>query len=148
MVEERATFGGSLRWNAIWRSALSVATFALPIGITQQWLRDSDRMAADSPMNFVFIAAILFCATLGGFGAAKLAPEHPLPNGAAAGALAYLGVQLVGLVRRLAVGEDVSNPLGWIYLALLMATMGMAGAALERRSRPLRETPSRPADQV
>jgi hypothetical protein len=90
-------------------------------------------------VNYLFFAGILFCATLGGFGAAKLAPDHAIVNGAAAGALAYLVVQIGGAIRRVIVGAEISNPLGWIYLALLMATMGMGGAALERRSRPLRE---------
>ena len=128
-----------LRWNAIWRAALSVATFALPIGLCQQWLRDSDRMEAGSPANYLFFLAILGCGALGGFGAAKLAPHDPLPNGAAAAALAYLGVQAAGIVRRLVAGDPISSPLAWIYLSLLMATCGMLGAALERRSRPLRD---------
>lgn len=130
---------GPLRWSAIWRAAASVTTFALPLGIAQQWLADSGRIASGSSVNYLFFAAILFCATLGGFGAAKLAPDAALPNGAAAGALAYLVVQAGGALRRLIVGADIANPLGWIYLALLMATMGMAGAALEQRSRPLRD---------
>lgn len=76
---------------------------------------------------------------IGGFGAAKLAAANPLQNGAAAAALASIGAQLLGAMRRLATGEDISSPVGWIYLALLMATCGMMGAALERRTKAYRD---------
>ena len=36
-----------LEWSAIWRAALSVATFAVPIGLAQQWLVGSGRISAD-----------------------------------------------------------------------------------------------------
>ncbi len=67
-----------------------------------------------------------------------VATTKPLEHGAAGAAAGYLGVQLVGAIRRTIVGEPVSSPLAWILLALLMATMGMAGGALERRTRSMR----------
>ena len=127
-----------LEWPAIWRAALSVATFAVPIGLAQQWLVGSGRISADGAVNLVLFFAVLCCGAIGGFGAAQLCRARPLHNGAAAAALAYLAIQAGGALRRLIVGEPLANPLGWIFLALLMATCGTAGAALEGRTRAAR----------
>jgi len=129
----------ALRWDAIWRAAVSVSVFLLPIGILQRVLVDNDTIEAGSAASFAFFAVILVLGAIAGFGAAKLARERPIPNGAAAAALAYLIVQGAGLVRRLVSGGSLPSPFSVVYLALLMATCGMLGAALERRSRPLRD---------
>ena len=67
----------------------------------------------------------------------RMAPEPaPAPTGwandAAAGALAYAAVQLLGVMRRLASGETIS----WIaypFLAMLMAIVAMFGGMYARR---------------
>jgi hypothetical protein len=129
----------ALRWDAIWRAAVSVSVFLLPIGIVQRVLVDNDTIEAGSAASFGFFGVILLLGAIAGFGAAKLARERPVPNGAAAAALAYLIVQGAGLIRRAVTGGSLPSPLSVVYLALLMATCGMLGAALERRSRPLRD---------
>ncbi len=130
----------ALRWGAIWRAAVSVSVFLLPIGILQRVLIDNDTIEPGSPGSFAFFAVILVLGAVAGFGAAKLARERPIPNGAAAAALAYLIVQGAGLLRRLIWDSStLPSPFSVVYLALLMATCGMLGAALERRSRPLRD---------
>jgi putative membrane protein (TIGR04086 family) len=120
-----------LRWEAIWRAGLSMAFLLLPIGIVMEALELSD--AAALP----FFLVIMVIAAVGGFGAAKLAPERPLPNGAAAAAFGYAIVQGIGVVRHLIAGED-SSFVTYAFLALLMATCGMLGAMLERRTRVMR----------
>ncbi len=130
----------ALRWGAIWRAAVSVSVFLLPIGILQRVLVDNDTIEAGGLGSLAFFAVILLLGAVAGFGAAKLARERPIPNGAAAAALAYLIVQGAGLVRRLIWdASSLPSPFSVVYLALLMATCGMLGAALERRSRPLRD---------
>ena len=114
------------------------STFALPLGLLQKWLVESGRIHSGDAINLILYFAILFCGAMGGFAAAKLAPDAPLQNGAAAGALATLVIEVGGAIRRTLVGEPVSSPIAWLYLALLMATCAMLGAALERRSRGLR----------
>jgi hypothetical protein len=129
----------TLRWAAIWRAAVSVSVFLLPIGILQRVWVDNGTIEKDSPASFGIFAIILVLGAVAGFGAAKLAQQRPIPNGAAAAALAYLIVQGAGLVRRLFSGGSLPSPVSIVYLALLMATCGMLGAVLERRTRPLRD---------
>ena len=120
-----------LVWGAIWRAGLSLAFLFLPIALIMESLELSDTEALP------FFAVILFLGAVGGFGAAKLAPDRPLPNGAAAAAFGYVLVQGIGVIRHLFTGED-STVLTYIFLALLMATCGMLGAMLERRTRVMR----------
>jgi hypothetical protein len=120
-----------LHWSAIWRAGVSVAVLLLPIAIIMEITRPH---GAALLLGFV---VILFLAAVAGFGAAKLSPEHPLPNGAAAAALGYVIVQGIGVVHHIVSGGGVS-PISYAYLALLMATCGMLGAMLERRTRAAR----------
>jgi hypothetical protein len=120
-----------LEWSAIWRAALSMAFLYLPIALLMEALHLSSTGALP------FYLLILAIAAMGGFGAAKLAPERPLPNGAAAAALGYAIVQGIGIVKHLITGQR-SSWLGYVFLALLLATCGMLGAMLERRTRAMR----------
>ncbi len=120
------TEGLGLQWPAIWRAGLSASCFLLPLAIVQQVTRPKGAALALCYLLYLFFAAVA------GFGGAKLAPERRLPNGAAAAALGYVVVQVVGIVRRV-VSDDPIRPLAYISLALLMATCGMFGAMLERR---------------
>lgn len=115
-----------LDWPAVWRPAVSIALALLPIAIIQATLSPS------GIVNGLLFGLILFLCAAAGFGAARLAPDRPLPHGAAAGALSYGLVQTVGVVLRLARGEELA-PVGYVYLALLCATCGMLGAMLGRR---------------
>lgn len=128
-----------LDWSVIWRASLTTAFVALPVSLLQNWLRDSDRLDATDPLNFLLGFAIMFAGAPGGYAAATLAVHtpartSPLQNGAAAAGLAAIVIQGAGAIRRLAVGEDVSHPLGWVLLALLLATFGMFGAWIHGRS--------------
>ena len=120
-----------LHWGAIWRSGVSVAVLLLPIAIVMEITRPHGGALL---LGFL---AILFLAAVSGFGAAKLSPEPPLPNGAAAAALGYAIVQGIGIVHHIVSGGGVS-PISYLYLALLMASCGMLGAMLERRTRAAR----------
>ena len=137
---QRAT----LYWSAVWRAAVTTATFALPLGLFQQWLIDSDRISKSDPSNYLIYFAILFCGALGGYAAAKLAPDSWQQNGAAAAALATFTIQVAGAIRHMIVGEDISSPLGWIFLALLMATCAMFGARVHRAMTPKNSGADRP----
>jgi len=139
-IPERAT----LYWFAIWRAAVTTATFALPLGLFQQWLIGSERISKSDPSNYLIYFGILFCGALGGYAAAKLAPDSWQQNGAAAAALAYFAIQVAGAIRQIIVGEDISSPLGWIFLALLMATCGMLGARVHRAMTPRQPGADRP----
>ena len=126
-----------LEWGAIWRPALSISVFLLPLGILQQVLVDDGSIDRNGSVSLLFVAVFLFLAAVCGYGAARLASDRLLEHGAAAAGLAYVIVQGVGIIRHLVTGEDLISPLSFIYLALLMATCGMLGAMLERRARRL-----------
>ncbi|MFN8053646.1 MAG: hypothetical protein U0Q22_19590 [Acidimicrobiales bacterium] len=125
-----------LSWPAVWRGAVTCATFAVPISVLQIWLIDSGRLGKTEAFNYVLYFAIMFCGALGGFAAARLTDTAPLQNGAAAAAFAALAIQVGGAIRRTIIGESVSNPIGWIFLALLMATFGMFGAWVNEKTAP------------
>jgi len=126
--------GLGLEWPAIWRAGLSASCFLLPLAIVQQITRPKG-----PALYFCFMLYLLFAA-IAGFGGAKLATARPLPNGAAAAAFGYVVVQVVGMIRRV-VSDDPIRPISYVSLALLMATCGMFGAMLERRTRSLRVPP-------
>jgi hypothetical protein len=136
---------GRWSWPAIWRAAVSVSAFALPLGLLQNWLVDSGRIAEDGQVNYLLFGLILMCGVIGGFGAAALVDHRRLQHGAAAAALATVAIHATGALRRALTGDDGPGTGSWLvsvaFTALLMAICGMIGAALERRTRGLR--PSR-----
>jgi len=128
-----------LRWPAIWRAAVSVSIFLIPIGVLQRVLVDRETGGKATAGIYVITFVIFVLGMVAGFGAAKLAREHVLPNGAAAGALAYLIAAFAALVRVAVFGGGGLSVVGVAFSAITMATCGMFGAGLERRSRALRE---------
>lgn len=141
MTETGLTIGmlRSLEWATLWRAAVSTATFVLPVAILQMWLRETDRVEAGDPFNLFLYLVILVGGALGGFAASKLAPRLPIQHGAVAPAMTVLLIQLGGSIRRMIVGEEISNPIGWVLIALSMAVMGMFGAWVNERVSPPRE---------
>jgi hypothetical protein len=125
-----------LDWTAIWKSALSISVFLLPLGIAQVILVHNKTIDKNSAVNLLIFGAILFLTAVAGFGAARLVDRDLAQHGAAAGALAYALVQGAGVIHHLIVGESL-NPLSYIYLGLLSSTCGMLGGMLERRQRRL-----------
>ena len=68
----------------------------------------------------------------GGYAVRRLCPDARLQDAAAAGALAYVIVQSIGVVRRLLAGEPISW-LAYPFLALLMASVAMLGGVYASR---------------
>jgi hypothetical protein len=125
-----------LNWTAIWKSALSISVFLLPLGIAQSILVHDHTIDKGSAVNLLIFGAILFLTAVTGFGAARLVDYDLAQHGAAAGALAYALVQGAGVIHHVIVGESL-NPISYVYLGLMSATCGMLGAMLERRQRRL-----------
>ncbi|MCC6225568.1 MAG: hypothetical protein IT195_04105 [Microthrixaceae bacterium] len=127
----------NIEWSAVWRPAVSVGVFLLPLALLQQWLIDENRIERGGSESLLFVGVFLFLAAACGFASARLA-SHDLPaHGAASAALAYGIVQGIGVTRHLVMGEAVGSFIAFAYLALLMSTCGMLGAMLERRMRRL-----------
>lgn len=118
--------------QATWRGAITTLVVALPVALFNQLLIAAGDIEASSPVTVLFWLLILFGAAAGGWGVLRLAPQAGLAHAAASGAIAYLVVQGVGIVRRLLADE----PLSWLafpFLAMLMATAAMVGGMIARR---------------
>lgn len=144
MAEPPATspFGAMSPTQAVWRGAITALVVALPVAVFNQLLVSSGDVDEGSPVVLLFWLLILFGAAAGGWAVLRLAPDAALSHAAAAGALAYLVVQGIGVVSRLVRDE----PLSWLafpLLALLMATVAMFGGMFGRRWN--RDTGSGPA---
>ncbi len=100
---------------------------AVPAAVVQSILADND--AGTDQSNWVFLAllAIVFAYLLGGAQAGRRAVDDPFVNGAAAAFSAFAVVQVVGIVIRLARGDDF-NLVALVFNALLAASIGTVGA--------------------
>ena len=126
--------------QAIGRGAVTTAVLCGPLAIVNS-LAQSGRDTPSPTVGALFSLLILMSAAVGGWVAGRHAPGRALPNGAAAAALGYLVVQVIGLVVAASSGGfDGLALIGVAYLTLLMATCGMIGAAIanrvHRRERP------------
>ena len=118
--------------QAVWRGAVTALVLALPVAVFNQLLVAAGDIEGDSPAVLLFWVLILFGAAAGGWGVLRLCPQAALSHAAAAGALAYVIVQSIGIVSRTLRGEELS----WIafpLLLLLMATAAMLGGMFGRR---------------
>jgi hypothetical protein len=115
---------------AVRQGVLTALTVALPAALLNVLLVDKE--GTNSPWKFALWFVILFGGAAGGFAVLRLSKSAGFVHAASAAFWAYLIVQGIGVVRRLFSGA----PISWIafpFLALLMATCGMLGGALERK---------------
>ena len=89
----------------------------------------------DTNMVFAFLAPVLIGFGAGAYVAARRAVAGPLTNGALAAVTAFVVVQGVGLVRRLAAGEPISLT-SIAFAALLAYSCGLIGAVIAMRQGP------------
>ncbi|MEZ5373247.1 MAG: hypothetical protein R2704_11000 [Microthrixaceae bacterium] len=123
----------SLSTEAVLHGGLVTALLCGPLALAN-WAAQAGRSEPSAGVAAVFSLLILLSAGVGGWRAGSRAPDRPLPNGAAAAAAGYLAVQAVGLVVAAASGGlDLGTVVGVAYLAVLMATCGMIGAAIGHR---------------
>jgi putative membrane protein (TIGR04086 family) len=108
--------------------AISGLFFALPAAILGR------TVFAGTAMASVMLVVVFFAGALAGYAAARPVPPHPVPHGAAAGLVTFLGAEIVYLVAR----RQVPNPIAIIFGALLFASLGTIGAyiAVWRAQRP------------
>jgi len=116
-----------------------MSLFLIPIGILQRVLIDNATIEPGGSAVLAITGIILVLGAVCGFGAAKLAQDLPLQNGAASAALAYLLASFAALLRSIIFGGTTPSVVGAAFAMMMMATFGMFGAMLERRSRPLRQ---------
>ena len=107
--------------SAVGRGLVVALAVVVPAAVAGQASADG------SLLRSLSLLGVLAGLAVGGFQAGRLAGDPRLPAGAATGAAAYLVVQGVGVVLRLARGESVAW-LGIPFLAALSASVGMLGA--------------------
>ncbi len=115
------------------RGTVTALVVALPAGILNQLLVSSGDVAGGSPWAAVFWVLIVFGGAAGGWTVIRLSPRAHLGWAAGAAAAAYVVVQAIGVVRRLAAGEAISW-LAYPFLLLLMAVCGMLGGMFAART--------------
>lgn len=121
------------------RAVVTGAAVALAIGvpaaILAQVLDEAGSVDDNSSWLLVLFGVILVGLGTGGYVAANRRLDAPLTNSAVAALAAYLLVQIIGAVRLLLAGDDVT----WVaipFFALLSASAGMAGGLLaDHRAR-------------
>ena len=108
--------------GTIWCLAL-----AAPAAIVAAILFDDGGGSEQSNWVFVAFLVIVFAYLVGGAQAGRRVPSYPFLNGAAAPLLAFVVVQAIGIIRRLAADESISIE-GLVFNALLAPSIGIVGA--------------------
>lgn len=104
--------------QAIVAGALSGLFFALPAAVLQR------TVFHDTGLSGVMLAVIFFAGALAGYAAARAFPPHPLVHGALAGAVTFVGPEVVFLIA----ARDVPNPLAIVFGLLMFSSLGTIGA--------------------
>lgn len=125
----RGPVRAALNALAIRRGAIVCLVIAAPAAVISRLLADDDGGTDQSNWVFVALLAIVVAYLVGGALAGRRAPGAPFVNGAAATFSAFLIVQVIGGVVRLAQGDGLS-PLGIVFNGLLAATIGIVGAGI------------------
>ncbi len=112
---------------AVRRGALLCLLVATPAAVISALLADNESGTDQSNWVYVALLAIVAAYLAGGAVAGKAARESPFANGAAAAFMAFAVVQIIGIVIRLARGDDVSL-IALAFNSLLAASIGAVGA--------------------
>ena len=115
--------------QALWRGAVTAMVVVLPVAMLNNLVASDSE---GSPVLYVFFALILLGGAAGGWAVIRLSAAAPLSYAAAASALSYVVAQGLGVLLRLARGDEL-NWAGYPFAAILMATCGMLGGMLARR---------------
>lgn len=126
----------SLNRSAVLAGAVACLVLAVPAAIVTAVLGDDDGGTDQSNWVLVAFLVIVVAYLLGGAVAGRRAPTVPFINGAAATFLAFAGVQVVGVVRRIIADETISIG-ALVFNALLAPSIGVVGAWFgARRAAP------------
>lgn len=126
----------NLDWSLIGTAAARGLVIIVPAAIISALLFDP---GSDSNLAFLFGFIVLVGFVVAGYAAGSRRADTPMMHGAAAALACYVVVQLFGLLRRLASGDDI-NLLSYPVSALFAATFGVAGGVFAdwNRRRQLR----------
>ncbi|MFT7601262.1 MAG: hypothetical protein ACI8TP_004213 [Acidimicrobiales bacterium] len=114
----------NLDWPVVRFGAGYGLALIIPAALISAVLASSD---SSSNLAFLFSFLILIGFVVAGYVAGNRRTDTPMMHGAAAALSCYVVVQLFGLLRRLAAGDDI-NLFTYPLAALFAATCGVAGA--------------------
>jgi len=119
---------------AILRGASVAVCICLPAALISQALVDVPE-GEDPPSSiFLFFVLVLAGFALGGWWAARAAPEAPFSNGAVAALAAFAVIQGIALVVRLVGGDSVNIP-ALVFNGLVAYGAGLLGALIWKRQQ-------------
>ena len=126
----------NLDWAVIRSASLSGLLIIVPAAVVSALSFDE---TSSSNWAILFGFMILIGFVVAGYLAGAKRSDTPMMHGAAAALACYVVVQLFGLLRRLAAGDDI-NLLSYPVTALFAATFGVAGGVFAdwNRRRQLR----------
>lgn len=119
--------------TALRNGIISGFVIVLPVGILNQWLIDTERIESSSPIVFLFYALIMLGAASAGWATIRLSERASLGYAAVAGAMTYIIVQLLGILRRLLFTDLSVNWFAYPFFASLMAVCGTLGGLFARK---------------
>ena len=117
----------SLNRPAVFTGAAWCLALAVPAAVAQSILADDDAGTDQSNWVYLALVAIIAAYLLGGAKAGQRALEAPFLNGAVAAFGAFAVVQLIGIIVRVARGDDITL-VALVFNALLAASIGTVGA--------------------
>jgi putative membrane protein (TIGR04086 family) len=108
------------------------AALALAVAVPPALVANALDIDEGSPAVFAFSAIIFVGLAVGGFAAGRRQPRTPFVHGAAAALVAYVAVQTVAVLLRVARGDDL-QPAAYVFNGFLAAALGVVGALVASR---------------
>jgi putative membrane protein (TIGR04086 family) len=118
--------------RAVGAGALVALVIAVPPTLVAQALNALDVIDDGSAWLVLFLPIVLAGFFAGGYAAARRSTDTPFAHGALAALLAFVTVQVIGVVRQLVAGDSIAWA-GIVFNALLSACVGTLGAMVAIR---------------
>ena len=104
------------------RSSAGIIAIPLTVGLAVLARRDSGAGA----LGGLIVAVLMVSGLFVGFAGGRLAPGRRLTHAAIAAVMLFVGIQITYSVVR----GSAPNPIGFVYTALLFASLGTLGGVL------------------
>jgi putative membrane protein (TIGR04086 family) len=114
------------------RGAASALVLGAPVAVIYSLLSENEQ--SHRGLLSLLSLLLLFSFALGGYAAGREAKDLPAKHAAAAGAAAFVVIQLLGSLARLSRGDSVSVP-RIVLTALLAMCVAVLGGLLAGRTR-------------
>lgn len=120
----------AIDWRTIRTSALAGLMVIVPAALLSELVVGDE--GGRPLLGFLFVAVIVIGFVIAGFGAGRLRNDTPIMHGVVAAISCYAVVQILGLIKRLVVGDDI-NIASYVVSAILAGFCGASGALFAER---------------